>query len=81
MDQLFADRVNDVTYITVFPGHLKWHNNKHLHIKVLHYVRINALHVDVYRVELFSNAAITCYTRYIITDIGCSMLAVMDVMH
>ena len=81
MDQLFADRVNDVTYITVFPGHFKWHNNKHLHIKVLNYVRINALHVDVYRVELFSKAAITCYTRYIITDIGCSMLAVMDVMH
>ena len=47
MDQLFADRVNDVTYITVFPGHFKWHNNKHLHIKVLTYVRINALHVDV----------------------------------
>ena len=23
MDQLFADRVNDVTYITVFPGHFK----------------------------------------------------------
>ena len=47
MDQLFADRVNDVAYITVFPGHFKWHNNKHLHKKVLNYVRINALHVNV----------------------------------
>ena len=80
MDQLFADRVNDVTYITVFPGHFKWHN-KHLHKKVLNYVRINALHVNVYRIELFYKAAITCYTCYIITDIGCSMLVVMDVMH
>ena len=55
MDQLFADRVNDVTYITVFQEHFKWHNNKHLHIKVLNYVTINALHVDVYRVELLSH--------------------------
>ena len=81
MEQLFADRENDVTYITVFQGHFKWHYNKHLHKILLNYVRINALHVDIYRIELFSKATITCYTSYIITDIGCSILAVMDVMH
>ena len=47
MDQLFADRVNDVTYITVFPGHFKWRNNKHLHKKVLNYVNKKVLNLNI----------------------------------
>ena len=76
MDQLFADRDNDVTYITVFQGHFKWHHNKHLHKLLLNFVRINALHVDAYRIELFYKAAIT-YIHVILLQI----LAVMDIMH
>ena len=45
---------------------------------MLNSVKINTLHVGM--IELFYRAAIT-YIRYIITDIGCSRVAVRYVIH
>ena len=79
MIQRFADRENDVTYKTQFQGHFKGVCNRNLRKIVLNSVKINTLHVGLYMIELFYKAAI--YTRYIITDIGCSRVAVWYVIH
>ena len=82
MIQRFADRENDVTYKTQFQGHFKGVCNRNLRKIVLNSVKINTLHVGLYMIELFYKAAITSiYTRYIITDIGCSRVAVWYVIH
>ena len=54
MEYLFADRKNDVTYVTLFQGHFKWLCNRCLRKIVL-----NSVHVGIYMIELFSKAAIT----------------------
>ena len=84
MIQRFADRENDVTYKTQLQGHFKGVCNRNLRKIVLNSVNINTLHVVIYMIELFYKAAITSIggsTRYIITDIGCSMVAVWYVIH
>ena len=59
MEYLFADRKNDVTYITQFLGHFTGLCNINLRKIVLNYVIIITLHVGICMIELFSKAAIT----------------------
>ena len=73
------DRKNDVTYITIFQRHFKWHCNKHLRNIPLHSVCINTLQVDVNRIELFFKAAVISTHLIVLRMLGvlCWLLATL----